>query len=520
MPVGQLFGGARARAQGARRRALDAATGAVRLLGVVMNRRPGELAIVILLVLAHCTPRAVDAPAGLDPTAPEQAEAGAGGTSSGSAAMTPDDGVPELEATPDSPVSSEDEVASCDIDLPEQRAALQAAPCEDVLGTSSLALDALTPLGFTPNDVLPFALGPHRVPLDWLAPVYSEGGTLLDYAVDGTSDILIEVTARSAEARVIEQGDARTSWLCRYRVEVDVEVRLESGDGALRERLDGTLDLSAGMVSLTASLPVDAIQGSFAFEPAELSGLAPTALGLKAAFTRYGFDGRVSRSYGTESVSQSLYAARWPTWGDCASLGIPLLDDRDGLVDAAVRFVLGTERSLTLVNSSGVRAPVEATLTPVANAACFLPAGINGESYPGEMDTLRVPAELTLSSSALPAPLRVALEVQGSRPPGAALESAALSLALLPCAQSAYTPADFRARCGDWGIDASGYDAASLEVYESRFDAQSGYAEFVVSGLTSPGCAPSLDGLVCDECWNGDVDLTRLGSVRIFRDGT
>ena len=102
-------------------------------------------------------------------------------------------------------------------------------------------------------------------------------------------------------------------------------------------------------------------------------------------------------------------------------------------------------------------------------------------------------------------------------PPGGAVSSVSLSLgALNPCAQSSYAPEDFVAHCGDWGVDLSGYDAASVEVYDSRFDAQSGYAVFRLSGVTSPGCVPSLNGFVCDACWSGDLDFVPLGEVRLY----
>jgi hypothetical protein len=115
-----------------------------------------------------------------------------------------------------------------------------------------------------------------------------------------------------------------------------------------------------------------------------------------------------------------------------------------------------------LVNAAGETAPLQIDLTAAPDAGCFSPARFAQHDAAGlrGLDELVVHAELTLASPALPAPIRSPLDVVAKfGAANEAIERAFFSQRLTPCTTGS-SPADFVARCGDWGVDVSGYTAS------------------------------------------------------------
>ncbi|HTV24186.1 MAG TPA: hypothetical protein VMG12_36085 [Polyangiaceae bacterium] len=468
-------------------------------------------ALLFVAALSHCASPEPSTPAAggegaVSPAPPASSSATPAGdaTDVGSPAGATGDGATPLEpAAPAPPSESQSSPEAC-----------------DVLRTETLGFDELSTLGFLPNELLPFAVGAHAVPMEWVAGVYADNGTLLDDAPRATSDVRLVVELADDDATVSVLGDAARGTRCPDSIDVAVRVHLETADGELGEDADGTLWLRPGLAILDARIPVESIRGAFAFEPPSGAGLEPAALLVHTQFSRYGLSGELVQSYGTGAVASGKLGARWPTWSNCQGRGVtPLNDDRDGIVDSAFELVRGT-KPLTYVGIDGVTAPAQLAIVPAPDSACYTPAGsISGPAYGAEaFDEVDAIGQVELSSTALSQPLRFPVELLGSLSRGSSdVLRAGLTFGIMPCGTSGYyTSDDFVANCGDWGVDISGYESAFLQMNESRFGEYEGYAIVAIRGLRAPGCVASPEGLACADGWSGDVDVDTLGEARFY----
>jgi hypothetical protein len=159
-----------------------------------------------------------------------------------------------------------------------------------------LALDVLTPLGATAASVLEPVLGTHTAPLLWNA----DTGTLTVGPEQGLSEV--EVTASYAGgtirwARFGQESDesaqaASTPALsCAVdRLEIELDVRLRTGGGALDERFEAWLGATAvDNAQLATNLPFHELQGSlFAMTP---QGVSVNFVQVSAVWDVMGFRG-------------------------------------------------------------------------------------------------------------------------------------------------------------------------------------------------------------------------------------
>jgi hypothetical protein len=192
----------------------------------------------------------------------------------------------------------------------------------DLVTTTTIALDAPSPLGFVPNDALVLALGSRALPLRWLSPVYATDGTLLDYATRASSEVQLSVELGDNPARLVERTDSAYGIRCEDELVVDVRATLTSADGALDEQFDAALYLNAGLASLEAALPAATLAGSFTFDPPEFGGLPPAGLAVQVVFTRYGQSGDVTQNYDDGTSSARLSIADWPRGSSCDFVGV------------------------------------------------------------------------------------------------------------------------------------------------------------------------------------------------------
>ncbi len=470
------------------------------------NRSKGLWTAYIALATAHCAAPEGESAPGVDAALPPGLEA---------MSSAPKPSLSVVAAPGDAPVEPGGPPANPRGGQTGDDSGQFATTC-DVLATRTLAFDELSPLGFAPNDQLPLALGSRRLTLSWLDAVWSTEGVLETYAPGAPGEVQLDIQLRANEARIIERGDIERGTRCADRVEVDVRVAVTTADGALREQLDSVLELAPGFVWLSAELAIESLQGDLVFNPPTLDGLEPSKLRLSSTFTRYGIEGRIEQFYGTGTNRSRLRAAQWPVWGDCSARGTPALyEQQNPSTEGLLEMVRGTP-SMVLRNASGLEAPVALELTAKPQTACFAPLGTGFSGYAG--DELNVFADLKLSSDALPRPVHLPIELLGTFAPGAQeIELATLSLLWFPCGDASYySPEDFVTHCGDWGIDASGYESVFLDVYDSRFTRYDGYAVFRIRGSTYPGCAASPDGFICADGVSPDTDVVTLGEVRVY----
>lgn len=246
-----------------------------------------------------------------------------------------------------------------------------------------------------------------------------------------------------------------------------------------------------------------------------IAGREPARIELWTAFTEHGLTDQLTQIYGSGSDTRRQDAATWPIWEPCFPRGgIPLLDEQSALVTGALALV-HESNPMTSVGVDGSQTPAELTVALKPQSACFSPAYI--ASLPTEKDLVNVLAEVTLTSSALPGPVRFPAQLVGTPRAGALdVQSVALTLGVTPCTQAAYDPEEFVAQCGDWRVDLSGYTAASLEIIEARFDAWQSFVNLHVRGYRYPGCGPTLNGFMCDEGSRGELEVSAVGAPRIF----
>jgi hypothetical protein len=396
----------------------------------------------------------------------------------------------------------------------------------DVVTVTRLGLDEASALGASANELLPLALGSHTLPMRWLAPVRDADGSLLDYETRATSDVQVGVELVGSEARQLERFDSVYAVSCPTLLEVDVRLTLASADGALAEQVDGTLvsGFNPGMVGVSVTIPPSALGGSFTFDPPELEGQLPTGLTLSVGFTRYGQSGEVTQIYGEGAGARRLTRAQWPVWEECGFWGwVPAVYEavRPSATDLveAVRAMT----PLTLLNARGERAPLELGLTLVPQSACFTPAQapMDALGTTASWDVLSVSTQVSLNSSALPAPLQVPLELVGYlRPDTGELNRGAFSTAVHPCGTNSYYSAqEFVTHCGDWGVDLGGVQSVFLEVSESSLTAEGGYTVFRIRGMKASGCTPSPNGFSCSGGdTSGILEAVTLGEVRILEE--
>jgi len=385
----------------------------------------------------------------------------------------------------------------------------------DLVTETRLALGDSSRLGFSASERIALVLGTHEMPMRWVEPVYDANGTLLDYAARGTSSLRVEVELSSHEARLLERRDSLYDVDCEPRLLADARLTLSSADGALADTADAVLELgsSTGIVNLSTVLPVAALRGSYAFEPPELGGQAPSRLFISVAFTRYGQAGALAQQYGEGTGATALMGAEWPDWQPCNTWGrVPAsyAEPRPTLSD-----LLGDVQRLApviLLAPGGESTPAQIELEAVPDSGCHLPpTDPAGESS----ETLSVQAQVTLTSDALPGPVRVPLDLVSHFSQNTERYGFFSSASTACGTTSYYSPRDFVTHCGDWGLDLTGVDSVSLEV-ESVITPASGYLLFHLRGMRAPGCTPGPQGFVCPEGTPGsNFELVELGDVRV-----
>ncbi len=139
---------------------------------------------------------------------------------------------------------------------------------------TDVAADEITALGFSANDVLAKAGGTHTTDLLWLASdlyaTHSRGGTV-------TPLTLVFADAPGSVRYIDSQGGgcsggAGPCWTCQSRMEIDLELQLTSGDGALDELVTVTLEvLSLDAPAFSANVAATDLSGSY------LDGIVPDA---------------------------------------------------------------------------------------------------------------------------------------------------------------------------------------------------------------------------------------------------
>jgi hypothetical protein len=304
-----------------------------------------------------------------------------------------------------------------------------ASPCRDRV-PQALRLDEIAPpLGFSPRELLRFAAGSHRLPLEW-QPTYAGAGEL---------EFTIEPTDR---ARFV----AGVPGHCFGRVEIDVNVRLTTTDGTVEETFAAKLfGYDRKLARIDHPFDAPAIRRIYARQPPHT---LPGELLVTAEFTRYGAGGNLYANPGN-------VIALWPYTTDCIQ-GPPVREPRERpLLDEVVDRSRGAGE-LTYLDRSSVPITITSRLRP--GASCH-------DARPGDEDyeLLEVGAELTLTPpTGRPISLTVRLFV---RPTPDGTFTGVDMLGTGPCTRHNLLSVDqFLEQCGDWHADLTRFHGAHLEI--------------------------------------------------------
>ncbi|HEX6242794.1 MAG TPA: hypothetical protein VFZ61_17900 [Polyangiales bacterium] len=234
--------------------------------------------------------------------------------------------------------------------------------------SEEVALDADTELGFRAGDVLSFIEGVHEETLTWNAQSVASYGP-----ESGQQALTLEVTRKGAPRLTRYTHDSsrgeEVGSDCSPAIEVDVELRVKTAQGALDEQLTGTLQIKSALsASLYVNPKPDKLGGSFHITEVHSPGFKLVQLFLRIEFTKFGtsgelrptFERRDSGSVGASAGDMKPLAAWGPpacgyglnavprsenVAGFSADEVIALLDAAQG---ASVAFAGGAPSPLTL----------------------------------------------------------------------------------------------------------------------------------------------------------------------------
>lgn len=189
--------------------------------------------------------------------------------------------------------------------------------CEET--PTVVALDEVTALGFSAQDLLDLAQGQHDETFRW--------------ARDGsTTPMLLQVDFDAGEARYVDsvpvEDDANgvepdLAAICESRVEVDVMIAFSTDDGAFDEVFSAPLTAtSAARSELSTELDPDALTGTYDMDvDIQEPDYDERGLWLRAGFDTMGASGEVAGQISGEDECVGNACAAWAmevpvgTWG-------------------------------------------------------------------------------------------------------------------------------------------------------------------------------------------------------------
>lgn len=179
--------------------------------------------------------------------------------------------------------------------------------------------DAVTPMGFTPRQVLDLAVGTQRSVLDFSAS--TEAGD--------TTELSVTTTDAGDPVRLIdvEPTDADPDASCPDFVEIDVAGRFTTDDGRFDESYAAELVAFQGNeTGYVVGLDADALTGSFDYATVDNGDYATRTIIISARFDADGTRGRLTGVGTAADGSQtSRVVADWPATSGKA---LPAITDR------------------------------------------------------------------------------------------------------------------------------------------------------------------------------------------------
>lgn len=332
-------------------------------------------------------------------------------------------------------------------------------------------LDAASALGFSAADVLAVAEGQHMSPMTWSKGL-NDGPATVEFGPEsGEGQLSVTIAYAGGEIRHIKstpessgEGDGGIYAECHDRLEIDVEVAVDSAGGALAESFVAPLRATTrGIAHIRHAIEFADIEGSLALtkvEPADAKvgpvdldiGISPSGLfGTASALVEVEFAGGIGATF--------MNLASWPPGASTCELGFgeaPVgLDDKIAEFSAADALALAAKATdLSLTWQGGEPTALTLSLAHDGAAIC---AGYQGEGAAGN---LRFTAQATVQTADGRWDGTFPVEVQ-ARP--AADGTLASVFVQVPAPYGNSIPAaDFAATYGLADIDLTGYDEGAL----------------------------------------------------------
>jgi hypothetical protein len=348
-------------------------------------------------------------------------------------------------------------------------------------------------LGFAPRRMLELASGPYTEPLHWRSDP-----ELVFGPEQGVGSVTFEVTPTDTPPRLMTSepkedapdADCLDDW-----IEIDVLLSVQSAGGALNENVPVKLTARDGnVVRFSAKLDHEMLGGTFTLEESSYEGGTLLDLPLAGVFSQYGASGTFGAHYKTSSgrtAAESMgTVASWPAPAEeLCDRGFTPTIARDGGEASIQRGLdlLAAASGLVLRGPNDEIVSVELGAMDDGGPACLAPG--NGV-HPSGSAVTEVVLTVTTEDGAIEHDLVGSLSVL-------AAADGSLGEVTLFASCNAYPTVEFPGKCGDWGVDVTGYDgvtvAAEISVTPAA-DAPEIVGTFTISGV--PVCP---EGDTCDD---------------------
>lgn len=360
-----------------------------------------------------------------------------------------------------------------------------------VLGSS----DAVSPLGFSADDVLVFAQGPFDSPIHWLA-----SAELASFGPEqGEGHVTVQVSYAGGEIRFVESNPAADDSgndiayvdNCRDRLEADVQMTVVTEGGALNEAAPAVLyAVDPRWATAGASIDIAAIGGTFAATP--MAGLTAKSLDIGAGFSIAGTSwGTVGGTFEMESNGAhgqgfSSYA-RWPSASECAGdVVLPIDATLFSFTALDVVELASSSAPAPLTWTGGAVTEIVTDLEIASDIACVTLSANDAVAEPHlafDARLVAVSADGRIDSS-------IPVVVQATASGAGQLDMISVFSSGSPLVGVPLQ--EFEAASGVSGVDLEGYDQASVQLSSTFAPNGSGGmttgGRIAIFGLTIPSC--------------------------------
>lgn len=334
-------------------------------------------------------------------------------------------------------------------------------------------IDAATALGFSAADVLAVAEGQHMSPMTWSNGLHDGPATVEFGPESGDAQLAVTIAYAGGEVRHIKStpdtgGDGGNDGgyfaTCNDRIEIDVEVAVDSSGGAFAETFVAPLRATTrGIATLRHTIEVADVEGSFALttvDPADAEvGPIDLDLGISPSGLFGGANTTVQVAFAGGVGATFMNIARWPSAASPCEDGfgeapVALGDAIAGFSAADALALAAKAEGLSLTWQGAPATDLTIGLAHDGKPVC---AAYEGDT----IGALRFTAEAAVKTA--DGRWDGSFPVEVSARPAADGTLASVSFYRYAPYASSVPAADFVTTFGLQGVDLTGYDEGSLD---------------------------------------------------------